>query len=81
MLTGQVSLERTKVTGLPGHDSGVRRAADKVVWAGQLEQDRWVRTGGSGQSGQYDSQDRTSESGQLRQDSRDRSDWTNWPVS
>jgi hypothetical protein len=30
------------MTGLPGNDSGVRRAVDKVAWAGQLKQeDGW----------------------------------------
>ncbi len=29
-----VSLERTEMTGLPGNVSGVRRAVDKVAWAG-----------------------------------------------
>ncbi len=47
---GQVSLERTEMTGLSGHDSGVRRAVVKVARAGQLEQDSCDRTaGGSGQ--------------------------------
>jgi hypothetical protein len=39
---GQVSLERTEMTGLPGHDSGVRRAVANVawaLWAGQLEKE------------------------------------------
>jgi hypothetical protein len=34
---GQLSQERTEMTGLPGHDSGVRRAVAHVAWAGQLE--------------------------------------------
>jgi hypothetical protein len=33
-----VSLERTEMAELPDHDRGVRRAVDKVAWAGQLEQ-------------------------------------------
>ncbi len=36
---GLVSLERTEMTGLPGHDSGVRRAVSITAWAGQLEQE------------------------------------------
>jgi hypothetical protein len=36
---GQVSLEKTEMTGLPGHDSDVRRAVANVAWAGQLEQE------------------------------------------
>jgi hypothetical protein len=31
------SLERTEMTGLPGHDSGVRRAVGNAAWTGQLE--------------------------------------------
>jgi hypothetical protein len=39
---GQVSREKTEMTGLPGNDSGVRRAVNKVAWAGKLEQeDGW----------------------------------------
>ncbi len=54
---GLVSLDRTKMTELPGNDSGVRRAVDKVAWGGQLEQkDSYDRTAGTGQTGQ----DRTS---------------------
>jgi hypothetical protein len=36
---GQVSLERTEITGLPGHDSGVSSAVANSAWAGQLEQE------------------------------------------
>jgi hypothetical protein len=36
---GQVSLERAEMTGLPGHDSDVRRAVANVAQAGQLEQE------------------------------------------
>jgi hypothetical protein len=41
---GQVSLERTEMTELQGHDYSVRRAVEKVAWgraigAGQLGQD------------------------------------------
>ncbi len=36
---GRVHLDRTERTGLPGHDSGIRRAVDKVAWAEQLELD------------------------------------------
>jgi hypothetical protein len=36
---GQVSLERTEMTVLPGHNSGVRRAVANVASAGQLEQE------------------------------------------
>ncbi len=38
-MTGQpglVSLDRTKMTELPGNDSGVRIAVDKVAWAGYI---------------------------------------------
>jgi hypothetical protein len=35
---GWVSVVRTERTGLPGHDSSVRRALDKGVWAEQLGQ-------------------------------------------
>jgi hypothetical protein len=35
----QVSLERTEMTGLPGHNRGARRAVANVAWAGQLEQE------------------------------------------
>jgi hypothetical protein len=57
----QVNLERTEMTGLPGHDSGVRSAVNKVAWAGQLEQDSWDRTAGTGQTCQV----RTSWKGHL----------------
>jgi hypothetical protein len=67
---GQVSLERTKKTVPPGHDSNVRRAVANMAWAGQLEQeDSRDRTDESGQ----DVLDRASGTGQLGQDSRDRS--------
>jgi hypothetical protein len=46
---GQVSLERTEMTGLPGHDKGVTRAVANAAWAGQLEQDSYDRTAGTGQ--------------------------------
>ncbi len=36
---GQVSLEGTEMTELPGYDTGVRRAVANVAWAGQLEQE------------------------------------------
>ncbi len=41
-LTGSldaVSLERTEMTGLPGHDSGVMRAMANVAWTYHLEQE------------------------------------------
>jgi hypothetical protein len=45
---GQVSLERTEMEGLPGNESGFRRAVDQVAWAGQPEQeDSWDRTAGT----------------------------------
>ncbi len=50
-MTGQpgwVSLDKTERTGLPGHDSGIKRAVDKGVWAEQLEKDSWDRTAGRG---------------------------------
>ncbi len=46
----QVNLERTEMTGLLGHGSGVKSAVNKVAWAGQLEQDSWDRTAGTGQT-------------------------------
>jgi hypothetical protein len=42
---GRGSLDRTEMTGLPEHDSSIKRAADKVVGAEQL----WNRTAGTGQ--------------------------------
>jgi hypothetical protein len=53
-----VSLDKTERTGLLGHDSDIKRAVDKGVWAEQLEQ-----TAGTGQQGQ-DSQDGTAGTGQ-----------------
>ncbi len=47
---GQVSLKRTEMKRLPGHDSGVRRAVANVAWAGQLGQDSQERTAGTGQT-------------------------------
>jgi hypothetical protein len=60
---GWVNLDRTERTGLPGHDSGVKRAVDMGVWAEELEQDSWDRIAGTGQQGQ-DSRDRTTRPGQ-----------------
>ncbi len=39
-----VSLDRTGRTGLLGHDSNGRTAADKIAGAGQLGKDCWDRT-------------------------------------
>jgi hypothetical protein len=36
---GQVRLDKTEMTGLPRHNSGVRRAVANAAWAGQLEQE------------------------------------------
>jgi hypothetical protein len=59
----------TEMTVLPGQNSGVRGAVDKVAcWAGQLEQDSWDRTARIGQS----SQNRTSWTGHLGPDNWDR---------
>jgi hypothetical protein len=72
-LTGQprqVSLEWTERTGLPGDGIGVRRAVDKVAWAGQPGQGSLVRTGHL----REDIWDRTTVTGQ-----RDILDWTSWP--
>ncbi len=68
------------MTGLPGHDSGIRRALDKVAWGravvtGQLGQDSLDMTDRSGE----DISDRISGTRQLGQDSQDRSDWTSQP--
>jgi hypothetical protein len=65
----------TEMTGLPGNESSVRRAVDKVAWAGQLEEDCSDRADETGQ----EIFDRTSVTGQLGQDSRDGSDWTSRP--
>jgi hypothetical protein len=87
-----VSLDRTKGTELPGHDSGIKRAVNKGVQAellgqdtgtGQLGgktrmagQDSWYRTAWTGQPGQ-DSQDRKAGTGELGQGSqKDRQDST-----
>jgi hypothetical protein len=51
------------MTGVPGHDSDVRRAVAKVTWAG-LGPESWNRTNRSGQTGQ-ESRVRT---GHLEQD-------------
>jgi hypothetical protein len=74
------------MTGLPGHDIGVKRAVDKDVWAEQQEQDSWGdkaagmgqlgkdngdKTAGIEQLGQY-SQEKTARAGQPEQESRDR---------
>jgi hypothetical protein len=45
---GQVRLEKTETAGLPGHDSGIRRAVDKVGWAEHMEQDSRDRKDGTG---------------------------------
>jgi hypothetical protein len=63
------------MTGLPGHDSGIRRAMDKVARAGS-----WYNTARTGQTGQ----DRTSWAGHLGQGNwgqarQDMSDWTSRP--
>jgi hypothetical protein len=84
-----VSLDRTERTGLPGHDSNIKRAVDKGVWAEQLDQDSWDRAAGTGQLGQNgremtarqdswcgDSLDRTTGTRQQGQNSRDRTNKT-----
>jgi hypothetical protein len=68
-----VSLDRTERTGLPGHDSGIKRAVDKGFWAEQLEQDSWDRAAGTEQPGR-NGRDRTS-----RQDSWYKTAWTGHP--
>jgi hypothetical protein len=73
-LTGHprwVSLDRTERTGLPGHDSGIKRTVDKGVWAEQLEQDSWDKAAHSW--------DRTAGIGQLGQDRRDKTAGTEQP--
>jgi len=57
-----VSLDRTKRTELPEHDSGIKRAVDKGVRAEKLGQDSWYRTAWTGQPGQ-DSRDGTARTG------------------
>ncbi len=62
---GEVSLERTEMTGLPGHDSSVRRAVANVAKAGSWNR----RTARAGQPGQdrwtgQNVLDRTSRTGQ-----------------
>jgi hypothetical protein len=42
-----VSLERTKRTELPEHDSGIKRAVDKGVRAEKLGQDNQDKTAGT----------------------------------
>jgi hypothetical protein len=59
-------LNRTERTGLPGHDSCVRRAVDKDAGAGQLEKDNLDRKVGTGRLRQ-DIRDRTTGTGQPRQ--------------
>jgi hypothetical protein len=66
-----VSLDRTERTGLPGHDTGIKRAVDKSVWAEQLGEDSWNRAQGQ------DIQDGTA--GTARQDSWYRTAWTGQP--
>jgi hypothetical protein len=89
---GPVSLERTEMTGLPRHDSDVKRAVANETRAGhklfnfenffifgtgqQLGQDSRDRTHRSGQ----DVLDRTSGTGDLGQECRDRLDWTSRPI-
>jgi hypothetical protein len=52
--------------GLPGHDRGIKRAADKDVWAEQLEQDSWGQSSRDRKAG-----DRAAGTGQLGQDGRE----------
>ena len=66
-----MSLDRTKRTELPEHDSGIKRAVDKGVRAEKLGQDSWYRTAWTGQPGQ-DSRDRTDRTGKLGQENWDR---------
>jgi hypothetical protein len=41
------------MTGLPGKYSGVKRAVNKMAWAGQMEQgDSWDKTARTGQTSQ-----------------------------
>ncbi len=61
-----MSLDRTKRTELPEHDSKIKRAVDKVV---RLRS--WDRTAGIEQLGQ-DNQDKTAMTGQPGQESWDR---------
>jgi hypothetical protein len=56
-----MSLDRTEMTGLQGHDSDIKRAVDKGVWAEQLEQDS--------QPGQ-ESRDRRTGTGKLGKSER-----------
>jgi hypothetical protein len=73
---GWVSLDRTERTGLPGHDSHIKRAVDKGVWAEKLEKDSWYMTAWTGKPGQ-DSRDRTARTGKSGQASqKDRWDST-----
>jgi hypothetical protein len=66
---GQVSLERTEMTELPGNDSGVWRAVDK--WPGQGSWNR--RTAGTGQPEQDRLvQDRITWTGYLGPDNWDK---------
>jgi hypothetical protein len=66
-----VSLDRTERTELPEHDSNIKRAVDKGVWAEKLGQDSWYRTSWTGQPGQ-DSRDRRAKTGTLGQENWDR---------
>ncbi len=72
-----MSLDRIERRALPGHDSGIKRAVNKRVWAEQLGQDSWDRAAGTGQPGRAartGSQDRT-----ARQNSWYRTAWTGQP--
>jgi hypothetical protein len=71
---GWVSVVSTENTGLPGHDSSVRRALEKGVWAeqlGQQGQEREDGKAGTGRQGQ-DNRGRTAGIGQLGHASLDR---------
>jgi hypothetical protein len=64
-------VDRTKRAELPEHDSDIKRAVEKGVWADKLGQDSWCRTAWTGQLGQ-DSQDRTARTGKPGQENWDR---------
>jgi hypothetical protein len=66
-----VSLDKTERTGHPEHDSSIKRAVDKDVWAKQLEQHSWDRAAGTGQPGR-DGPGQDSWTGQVVKDSLDR---------
>ncbi len=62
-----MSLDGTKRTELPEHDSSIKRAVDKGVRAEKLGQDNQDKTAGTGQPGQ-ESRDRRTGTGKSERE-------------